>query len=251
MIWTLLVGNTRTVACLMKGERIVSRRVIKTLVLRSEAGSLSFFKGLAKVRGVKGIIIASVVPPVDGRLKRMSKKLLGSTPHFVTYRSPLGGRVGVLKPSQAGADRLANAVAARELYGKPSIVVDYGTGTTFDVVDRQGAYVGGAILPGIGISLRALHDFTAKIPKVPFEKTRKAVGRTTEAAVRSGVYYGALGTTRELLREIRREIGPKAPAIATGGWCRLFRSSGLFDHIDPDLTQKGMAHIWRNLHAID
>jgi type III pantothenate kinase len=251
VIWTLLVGNTRAVASLMKGMRIISRRVVLTDQLRSGPGALSFFRSLSRTKHVQGILIASVVPPVDQRLRQAARKVLGKTPHFVTHRSPLGGRVGVLKPAQAGADRLANAVAARELYGKPAIVVDYGTGTTFDVVDRSGAYVGGAILPGIGISLRALHDFTAKIPKVPFERTRKAVGRTTEAAVRSGVYHGAIGTTRELLRAIRREVGPKAPAIATGGWCRLFRATGLFDHIDPDLTQKGMALIWRNLHALD
>lgn len=235
----------------MEGSRILSRLWVPTARLRTRMGPPSFFGKLAKRKRVEGFLIASVVPPLDPLLRKSSQKILGLEPHFVTHRSPLGGRVGVLKPSQAGADRLANAVAARELYGQPSIVVDYGTGTTFDVVDRRGAYVGGAILPGIGISLRALHDFTAKIPMVPFERTHQVVGRTTEAAVRSGVYYGAIGTTRELLREIRREIGPRAPAIATGGWCRLFRSSGLFDHIDPDLTQKGMALIWRNLHALD
>ncbi len=163
-------------------------------------------------------------------------------------QSRLGFKVHVKKPAQVGADRLANAVAAKEILGAPSIVVDYGTGTTFDVVDRSGAYGGGAILPGLGISLRALHDFTAKIPLVKFEIGHKAIGRTTEEAVRSGIYHGAIGTTRELLQKIRKELGVKAPALATGGWSGVFRKSGLFLRIEPDLTLKGMALIWRKYH---
>src|SRR5208282_2226850 len=129
------------------------------------------------------------------------------------------------------------------------IVVDYGTGTTFDVVNKAGDYFGGAILPGLGISVRALHEFTAKIPLVKFEKVNFAIGRTTEEAVRSGVYHGAIGTTKELLLSIRKELGAKAPAIATGGFCEVFRQTGLFQRIEPDLTLKGIAAIWRGNHA--
>lgn len=249
MIWSLLVGNTRIVAALMSGTRILRRRAGMTASLRSASGARAFLRSLPRRRDVEGWVVASVVPPVDGNLRRAIAAMGGQPSHFITHQSPLGVRVGVKKPSQAGADRLANAVAARALYGKPAIVVDFGTGTTFDVVDRKGAYAGGAILPGIGISLRALHDFTAKIPKVPFRKTRSVIGRSTEEAVRSGVYHGAIGTTRELLSGIRKELGGRAVCIATGGWSHLFRSTGLFDRIDRDLTHKGMALIWRNFHA--
>lgn len=193
--------------------------------------------------------MASVVPWVDAGLRRAFRKAFGQNPLFLTHPSRLGIKVKVKKPSQVGADRLANAVAAQELYGAPAIVVDFGTGTTFDVLDRSGAYCGGAILPGIGTSLRALHEFTAKIPVVKFEPVHFAVGKTTEEAVRSGVYHGAVGTTRELLTRIREEVGKKAPAVATGGWCPVFRKTGLFQRIEPDLTLKGLALIWRNRHA--
>ncbi|HEY5039349.1 MAG TPA: type III pantothenate kinase, partial [bacterium] len=151
--------------------------------------------------------------------------------------------------SQVGADRIANAVAARELYGSPIIVVDYGTGTTFDVVDKKGAYVGGAILPGLGISLRALHDYTAKIPLISFGEPRLAVGRTTEAAVQSGIYFGAVGATLELLSRIRKELGKGAPAVATGGWCGSFSDKHLFQHVEPNLTLIGMSILWREKYA--
>ncbi|SRR5579871_1159358 len=249
MIWAILIGNTRCVSALMRGTRVVKRHVVATDSLKRGAGALTWAKALRKKSGAEGVIAASVVPPVDGAVLKAVQKAFKIRPEFVTAKSRLGIRVKVKKPAQVGADRLANAVAAVEFYGAPSIVVDLGTGTTFDVVDKSGAYCGGAILPGLGISLRALHDFTAKIPLVQFEPTRYAIGRTTEEAVRSGIYHGAIGTIRELLLKIRGELGVKAPAVATGGWCRVFKGTGLFPHTEPDLTLKGLALIWRNGHA--
>ena len=249
MIWAILAGNTRTVAALMRGLTIVRRNVVATQSLKSRPTALQWARALRRSSGCEGVIVASVVPPLDPILKKSIKSVFDKTPEFIRSGGRLGISVKVKKPSQVGADRLANAVAARELYGAPMIVVDYGTGTTFDVVDRKGAYRGGAILPGLGISLRALHDFTAKIPLVKFEKVSYAVGRTTEEAVRSGIYHGAIGTTRELLQKIRKQMGLKVPAIATGGWCWAFKSSGFFNAIEPDLTLRGMALIWRKRHA--
>ena len=168
----------------------------------------------------KGIVVASVVPPVDKNVEKSIKQAFSLKPHFVTHKSPIGVKVNVKKPAQVGADRLANAVAAKELYGSPVIVVDYGTGTTFDVVNKAGDYFGGAILPGLGISTRALHEFTAKIPLVKFEKVNFAIGRTTEEAVRAGVYHGAIGTTKELLfayaKNSKRKRRPSLPAGFVG-----------------------------------
>jgi type III pantothenate kinase len=197
---------------------------------------------------VEGVVVASVVPPVDALVRRSLKDQFKKSPLFVTSRTA-GIPVKLKKPSEVGADRLANAVAVKEWFGVPAIVVDYGTGTTFDVVDHKGAYRGGAILPGLGISLRALHEYTAKIPLVKFERIPYAVGRSTDEAVRSGVYHGAIGTTRELLFRIRKELGKKAPAVATGGYCGVFRDTGLFRHIEPDLTLKGIALIWEKNRA--
>lgn len=249
MIWAVLIGNTRCVSALMRGTRVVKRHIVPTDRLRKGPGVLLWANSLRKKSKAEGVIVASVVPPVDRAAQGAIQKVFGTKPEFVTAQSQLGIKVRVKKPAQVGADRLANAVAAMEFYGAPSIVVDLGTGTTFDVVDKSGAYCGGAILPGLGISLRALHDFTAKIPLVQFEPVRYAIGRTTEEAVRSGIYHGAIGTTRELLSKIRGELGAMAPAVATGGWCRVFKGTRLFPHIEPDLTLKGLALIWRNSHA--
>ena len=249
MIWAVLIGNTRTVAALMEKNKILKRVVIPTSRLASRAGAGAWAKRMRKASDAEGIIVASVVPRVDRAVRISLGRWFTPKPEFVLVGSKLGITVGVRKPSQVGADRLANAVAAKALFGAPVIVVDFGTGTTFDVVDRKGAYAGGAILPGLGISLRALHDFTAKIPLVKFERAKLAIGRTTEEAVRSGIYHGAVGTTRELLLKIRKELGGGAPAIATGGWCGHFRDSGLFSHIEPDLTLVGLSLIWKNNHA--
>ena len=248
MIWAVLVGNTRTVAGLMRGKRVLQRRVIPTASLRRGKGALAWVKSLRLASPVEGLVVASVVPPLDSNLRKSLQKVFGKRTLFINHRN-CGIAVRVHKPSQVGADRLANAVAARFLYGAPVIVVDYGTGTTFDVINSKGAYVGGAILPGLGISLRALHDFTAKIPLVKFKKVSYVVGRSTEEAVRSGIYHGAIGTTRELLSRIRKELGKRAPAVATGGWCGVFKNTPLFYRIDLDLTHAGMALIWEKNHA--
>jgi type III pantothenate kinase len=249
MIWAVLIGNTRTVSALMRGSTILQKEIIPTATLKSAAVARLWAKKLKKLSVVEGIVVASVVPPVDKNVEKSLEQAFELKPYFVTHQTPMGVKIKIKKPAQVGADRLANAVAAKELYGSPVIVVDYGTGTTFDVVNNEGAYFGGAILPGLGISVRALHEFTAKIPLVKFEKVKFAIGRTTEEAVRSGVYHGAVGTTKELLLSIRKELKKNAPAIATGGFCEVFKDTGLFRHIEPDLTLKGIAAIWRKIHA--
>jgi type III pantothenate kinase len=249
MIWAVLIGNTRTVSALMRGDTILKRVIVPTATLKSAGMAGLWAKKLRRLSQVEGIVVASVVPPVDKHLEKSIRKAFGLKPHFVTHQSPVGVKVDIKKPAQVGADRLANAVAAKEFYGSPVIVVDYGTGTTFDVVNKAGDYFGGAILPGLGISTRALHEFTAKIPLVKFEKVKFAIGRTTEEAVRAGVYHGAIGTTKELLLAIRKELKSNAPAIATGGFCKVFEKTRLFKHVEPDLTLKGIAAIWRKLNA--
>jgi type III pantothenate kinase len=249
MIWAVLIGNTRTVSALMRGSKILKKEMVLTATLKSAGVAGLWANKLRRLEQVEGIVVASVVPPVDQNVEKALQQAFGLKPHFVTHQSSIGVRVNVKKPAQVGADRLANAVAAKELYGSPVIVVDYGTGTTFDVVNKDGDYFGGAILPGLGISTRALHEFTAKIPLVKFEKVSFAIGRTTEEAVRSGVDHGTVGTTKELLMKIRQELKTNAPAIATGGFCKVFEKTKLFKRVEPDLTLKGIAAIWRKTNA--
>jgi type III pantothenate kinase len=247
MIWAVDIGNTRTVSGLMLENDVVRHDFEPTLHLRSAAGARVWAKRLAQRGRSRGVVVSSVVPPVDAAVRKVLEAAFGFKPLFVTSDLDLGFPIVYKNPREVGADRIMNGLAARELYGAPVVVVDYGTATTFDVVDARGRYVGGVILPGIGISLAALHRYTAKLPTVSFQKVRNAVGRTTREAMRSGVYHGAVGQTREILLAVRKELGRVAPSVATGGWCHLFEDSGLFQHISPDLTLKGMAVLWRRL----
>lgn len=249
MIWAIDIGNTRTVSGLMRGNDAVRHDAEPTARLRTRAGARAWSARLKRLGRSEGVVVSSVVPGVDAFVREALKASFGLSPLFVRANPGLGLEVLYKRPAEVGADRLMNSLAARELYGAPIIVVDYGTATTFDVVDARGRYQGGVILPGIGTSLTALHQYTAKLPSVTFKKVSRAIGRTTKDAMRSGVYHGAVGQTREILLAVRKEMGKVAPAVATGGWCHLFEDSGLFEHISPDLTLQGMALHWRNHHG--
>jgi type III pantothenate kinase len=249
MIWCIDIGNTRTLSGRLLEVDVVRHDQEPTARLATAAGARRWARRLSRWGPPRGVVVSSVVPAVDGRVRVELVRATGLKPLFVRPGPGLGIPIGVKNPRELGADRLVNALGARELYGAPVIVVDYGTATTFDVVDARGRYLGGAILPGIGTSLSALHRYTAKLPTVSFRRVRNAVGRSTEEAIRSGVYHGAVGQTREILLVLRKELGKVAPAVATGGWCHLFEDSGLFHHISPDLTLKGMALLWRRLQG--
>jgi type III pantothenate kinase len=246
LIWAIDIGNTRAVSGFMLENDVVRHDAEPTERLKTKAGALAWAKRLSQRGPAKGLVVSSVVPKADPHIRAALKVAFGIVPLFVRADPRLGIPVLYKNPAEVGADRLMNSLAAREAYGMPVVVVDYGTATTFDVVDARGRYQGGVILPGIGTSLTALHRFTAKLPEVTFRKVPNAIGRTTRDAMRSGVYHGAVGQTREILLAIRKELGKVAPAVATGGWCHLFEDSGLFHHISPDLTLKGMAIYWRN-----
>jgi len=249
LIWAIDIGNTRTVSGLMRGDRVVRQDATATDRLRQRASALAWALRLKRQGPVEGLVVSSVVPPADKVVRAALRSRFGILPLFVRPGPSVGLPILYKRPAEVGADRLMNALAARELFGAPVVVVDYGTATTFDVVDAKGRYQGGVILPGIGTSLTALHRYTAKLPAVSFRKVRQAIGRTTQDAMLSGVYFGAVGQTREILAAIRREMGREAVAVATGGWCHVFKGAGLFRHIRPDLTLLGMAIHWRSRHG--
>jgi type III pantothenate kinase len=252
MIWAIDIGNSRVVSGWMRDLKVIRRHAAETKTLRKLSTALAWAKALRRLGGGSdlGLVISSVVPPVDQNVAQALLKSFGFKPDFVLPgKRDLGIKVHYERPQEVGADRVVNSLAARHLFGAPVIVVDYGTGTTFDVVDKQGAYRGGVIVPGIGMSLKAMHDQTAKLPLVKFSKVKKTVGRNTADAIRSGIYYGTLGETREILLRIRKELGAAAPAVATGGWCHVFKDAGLFQKIEPDLTLIGLALFRQGLHA--
>ena len=197
--------------------------------------------GLARA-DIDATIVASVVPEADFNLARLCTLYYRSTPIMVGAPGvALGCKALVDRPDEVGADRLINTVAAHERYKKPLIVVDFGTATTFDVVDRDGNYCGGVIAPGINLSLRALHMAAAKLPSIHIERPRQVIGKGTIPAMQSGVFWGYVGLVEGLVGRIRAEWGSEMGVIATGGLAPLFEGSiPAIEAVDPTLTLWGL-----------
>jgi len=197
---------------------------------------------------IDGAIIASVVPEALFHLVSLCHRYFGCEPLVVGEEGvELGTKVLIDRPEQVGADRLVNAVAAHDRYGKPLVVVDFGTATTFDVVDGDGNYRGGVIAPGINLSLEALYQAASKLPRVDVRPTEKIIGKATVPAMQSGIFWGYVGLIEGLITRIRKEWGDEAmPVVATGGLAPMFAgATTLFDHIDRDLTIRGLVLIYR------
>jgi type III pantothenate kinase len=196
---------------------------------------------------VTAAIIANVVPEAHFNLDRLARHYFKSVPLVVGEPGvEIGARALVDRPEEVGADRLVNTVAAHERYKSPVIVVDFGTATTFDVVDRDGNYCGGVIAPGINLSLRALHMAAAKLPSVRIERPAHVIGKSTIPCMQSGIFWGYVGLVEGLVARIRREWGEPMGVVATGGLASLFEgATEAIEHIDKTLTLRGLWLIYR------
>lgn len=207
---------------------------------------LMALEGLARA-DIDSAIIATVVPATLFSLKTLCRKYFGCDP--VVVGDPgveLGIKVLVDRPDEVGADRLVNTVAAHATYGGPLIVVDFGTATTFDVVGADGSYLGGVIAPGINLSLEALHQAAAKLPRVAIGRPDTVIGKGTVAAMKSGIYWGYVGLIEGLVERIGQEYGQPLMAIATGGLAPLFTEAvECISAADPALTLRGLYAIHR------
>lgn len=194
---------------------------------------------------ITAIIISSVVPQTKYELEKFCKEHLKIKPTNVSdIKNKLGIKINIDNPEEVGADRLVNSVAAFSLHKKPAIILDFGTATTFDVIDNKGNYQGGVIAPGINLSIIALENTASKLPKISIEKPTRAIGKNTKQAMQSGIYYGYLGMIEKLIEEIKSELPKQKPLIiATGGLANFYKSSKI-DVIDSDLTLKGLKIIY-------
>jgi len=195
---------------------------------------------------VKQIAVCTVVPELVHSLRNCARKYFGVTPFLLEAGVRTGLRILYRNPLEVGADRIATAVGATKLFpGRNAIVIDFGTATTFDAVTGSKDYLGGLILPGFRLSMEALEEKTAKLPKVEIVKPRSLVGRSTVESIQSGLYYGKLGAVRGIADSIQREHfgGSPAVVIGTGGFSRLFENEGVFDALVPDLVLTGLQHV--------
>jgi type III pantothenate kinase len=253
MLLVIDVGNTNTSLGVYRGSELVAHWRLTTNRARTvdeygiHARNLFEFAGL-DFKAVDAIAIASVVPPLNYTLKTMAETYFKLSPVFVDSETNTGLTILYEPASDVGADRIVDAVAAVEKYGAPCIIVDFGTATTFDVINAKGEYLGGVITPGIMISSDALFERAAKLPRVDIKRPQKVVGSSTTTAMQSGLYHGYTALVDGVLRKIIDEVGAtgKRPVvIATGGLAPLIATgSEYIEHVDDTLTLDGLRLIY-------
>jgi type III pantothenate kinase len=248
MLLVVDVGNTNTVLGLFEGSRVMHQWRISTLQRTTDEFGLLVLQLLAHekiaVTDIEGVAVCTVVPSVQYAVEKGIRRYLDHTAHVLDHRSQLGFPVRVDNPRELGPDRVVNCIAARKRLEPPFLIVDFGTATTFDCVDASGAYVGGAIAPGLQISADALFSRTSRLPRVEVQRPAKVIGTNTTNAMQSGLFWGYVGLVDGLARSCKDELGTHVPCIATGGLSNLIgRACKEVDEVDEHLTLQGL-RIW-------
>jgi len=250
MLLAIDVGNTNVTLGLYTCEQLGSRWRLATVHERMPDEYGLQFVGLMNLAGCRpadltGICLASVVPPVTGKVVEACRAYLGSEPLVVDAGVKTGVRVRYEDPRAVGADRIVDAAAVQQLYGGPACVVDFGTATTFDGISADGDYLGGAIAPGIGIAAEALFLRAAKLPRVDLKRPPAAIGRNTTHSMQSGLLFGYVALVEGMVARFRRELGPNMKVIATGGLAEVIaEETNVLEIIAPWLTLDGLRIVW-------
>ena len=252
MLLAIDVGNTNAKFASYDGQTWRGQWRASTMSTRTADEYAPWLSQVMALSGlsfadITGCIISTVVPQALFNLRNLSRRYLNTEPLVIGEDGlDLGIEVRIDKPSEAGADRLVNAVGAFIQYGGPAIVIDSGTATTFDIVGADGAFEGGVILPGINLSLQALHERAARLPRVEIRDPGCVIGKDTVRAMQSGIYWGSIDMIEGLVRRIREEYGKPMKTIATGGVASLFEGAfPTIDVFDQDITSRGLLEIYR------
>jgi type III pantothenate kinase len=246
MIFIVDIGNSNTVVGIYKGEDLVKRWRIstdRTLTVDDIAAKLSALMMFDRIdtKDISQCIISSVVPTWNHAWERFSIEFLNMKPLFLRYNTNCGISLDISNPSEIGADRIANSVAAAAMFPQGSFIIDSGTAITLDIVTPDKKYIGGAIMPGIMISMEAMSLRTAKLPRFELDRPQHAIGKSTLEGLRSGVFYGFVGMVDRVIEESLKEVGFKPKIIATGGLAGAIASaSNYISEFDRDLTLKGL-----------
>jgi len=258
MLLAIEQGNTNTLFAVHDGGEWVAQWRTATHANRTADEYAVWLSQLLAMRGLTigqldGCIISSVVPQSIFNLRNLSRRYLSVEPLVIGENVELGMTARITKPSEAGADRLVNAIGAHLVYPGDLIVIDSGTATTFDVVAADGAFEGGLIAPGINLSLQALHEAAAMLPRIAIQKPDRVIGKDTVSNMQSGVFWGYVALIEGLVARIKTEWGKPMTVIGTGGVASLFEgATESIDRFDPDLTIRGLLEIWRrNTHLKD
>jgi type III pantothenate kinase len=250
MLLVIDTGNTNTTLGVFDGDRLVTHWRLTTARARTVdeygvyARNLFEFAGI-DFKAITAVVIASVVPPLNYTLKRMSEVYFNLMPLMIDHTTDMGLEILYNPPSDVGADRLVDAVAAIHKYGAPCIVVDFGTATTFNAIDAEGRYLGGVITPGISISSEALFQRAARLPPVEIKRPQSVIGSSTVGSMQSGLYYGFVGLVDGILRRMLEELGPSTRVVATGGLASLIvTGSELINTVDSTLTLEGLRLVY-------
>ena len=254
MLLAIDVGNSNIVLGVFEGTRLEHSWRLATIRERTADELGLLIEGLFANRHIDhgridGIILGSVVPPLTSTMQWMAKRYFNLPVLTIEPGVKTGMPILYDNPAEVGADRIVNAVAAYEQFGRaagrPMVVLDFGTATTFDAVSARGEYLGGAICPGVQISADALFQRAARLPRIDVRKPATVVGRTTVGAMESGLFYGYVGMVEGLIRRMSDELGGNALCVATGGLAdAIAPETALIQHVDPDLTLHGLRIVW-------